>query len=291
MMQNSLNTTAYLMENINNFLMSLTQLPSIPNIFKKIESTIELSIPCETLTSNKTTILSDQSCAVCLESKPIREFELYPTMNCSHQSRTICDSCMYEYVRHTWNLDIDIQCPECSAPLPHATIKQILVSKDDTTLYERFEKLNLDRSLEQHPEFLWCAHGCGSGQLNEGATMNTSVQCNNCQKLTCFKHRCPWHDGMTCEEYEMPRNSGQQHASERWIDGNTKACPKCHAHIEKNEGCDHMTCFKCKYEFCWQCLVSYAGIKRHGAYLHRRTCVHYPTTETRSIFKRIIDLF
>ncbi|CAF1645251.1 unnamed protein product, partial [Adineta ricciae] len=79
----------------------------------------------------------------------------------------------------------------------------------------------------------------------------------------------------------------QQHASERWINGNTKACPKCHAHIEKNEGCDHMTCAKCKHEFCWQCLVSYAGIKRHGAYLHHRSCVHYPPTETRSEYYAI----
>jgi len=39
-----------------------------------------------------------------------------------------------------------------------------------------------------------------------------------------------------------------------WICANTKECPKCQATIEKNGGCNHMTCRKCKHEFCWVCL-------------------------------------
>lgn len=40
-----------------------------------------------------------------------------------------------------------------------------------------------------------------------------------------------------------------------WLLANTKKCPNCHAAIEKNGGCMHMTCRKnaggCGYEFCW----------------------------------------
>jgi uncharacterized protein YacL len=32
----------------------------------------------------------------------------------------------------------------------------------------------------------------------------------------------------------------------------------CKTKVEKNEGCNHMTCIICKYEFCWFCL-GYAG--------------------------------
>jgi hypothetical protein len=198
---------------------------------------------------------------------------------------------MYEYVRNTWNIGTDMCCLECSTVLSHDAIKRILFNSGDIALYERYTQFDLDRSLEENPEFIWCAHGCGSGQLNEGATMNNTVQCVNCHRLTCFIHKCPWHDGMTCEEYGMTRNNGQVHASERWIDGHTKECPHCHSHIEKNDGCDHMTCFKCKHEFCWECLAAYSNIKRHGAYLHKRTCKHYPAKETRNCFKRFIDLF
>ncbi|KAG9286773.1 hypothetical protein G9A89_012323 [Geosiphon pyriformis] len=39
-----------------------------------------------------------------------------------------------------------------------------------------------------------------------------------------------------------------------WISAHTKECSKCHSTIEKNGGCNHMTCRKCKYEFCWVCM-------------------------------------
>jgi ariadne-1 len=39
-----------------------------------------------------------------------------------------------------------------------------------------------------------------------------------------------------------------------WISANTKECPRCHSTIEKNGGCNHMTCRKCRHEFCWMCM-------------------------------------
>lgn len=39
-----------------------------------------------------------------------------------------------------------------------------------------------------------------------------------------------------------------------WIKSNTKECPICQSTIEKNGGCNHMTCKKCKHEFCWVCM-------------------------------------
>lgn len=47
---------------------------------------------------------------------------------------------------------------------------------------------------------------------------------------------------------------------EGWVNqhGGVRFCPVCRAKVEKNEGCNHMTCIICKYEFCWFCL-GYAG--------------------------------
>ena len=36
-----------------------------------------------------------------------------------------------------------------------------------------------------------------------------------------------------------------------------KRCPKCNIYTEKNEGCNHMTCVSCKYQWCWLCEGEY----------------------------------
>lgn len=45
--------------------------------------------------------------------------------------------------------------------------------------------------------------------------------------------------------------------TKRWLDENTKRCPNCGANINKNGGCNHMTCKNCTHEFCWLCMEKY----------------------------------
>lgn len=41
---------------------------------------------------------------------------------------------------------------------------------------------------------------------------------------------------------------------EEWfIHTNFSNCPRCHVRVEKAEGCNHMTCPQCNYEWCWVC--------------------------------------
>jgi IBR domain, a half RING-finger domain len=48
-----------------------------------------------------------------------------------------------------------------------------------------------------------------------------------------------------------------QALSEEWITKHTKPCPQCRTAIEKNLGCNHMTCKKCSYQWCWLCNATY----------------------------------
>lgn len=65
------------------------------------------------------------------------------------------------------------------------------------------------------------------------------------------------------EEVDQGKEDGDSKSDEKyedvaqrlWMRANTRPCPKCKAPIEKNEGCNHMSCFnpQCKHEFCWIC--------------------------------------
>jgi hypothetical protein len=52
-------------------------------------------------------------------------------------------------------------------------------------------------------------------------------------------------------------------AQKLWLKANTRPCPECSVPIEKNEGCNHMTCTNpaCCHEFCWICRKDW---KLHG---------------------------
>ncbi|CAH3158678.1 unnamed protein product [Porites evermanni] len=39
-------------------------------------------------------------------------------------------------------------------------------------------------------------------------------------------------------------------------------CPNCGSCIEKNGGCNHMQCIKCKHDFCWMCCGDW---RSHGS--------------------------
>lgn len=111
-------------------------------------------------------------------------------------------------------------------------------------------------ALNAIPDFRWClASSCPNGQIHEAAIDGPIFSCSHCGAQHCVTHEVEWHKGETCQQYDY-RVSGkkkrdEEKASARTILNTTKPCPKCTAHIEKNDGCDHMTCKHCRYEFCW----------------------------------------
>lgn len=76
----------------------------------------------------------------------------------------------------------------------------------------------------------------------------TVVECPECARAYCaacgnFDHTpdpCP------------PPKDG----TDKWLAKKTKRCPKCKEAIEKNAGCNHMTC-RCGHQWCWLCLGNY----------------------------------
>jgi len=216
---------------------------------------------------------------VCYDEKDLEEFSSLFANTCRHSTRSICNSCVFDHVQQTFQITFtdDIYCPEpeCHVKFDYNVVKHILSSNGDYKLVERYDRYILHRQLEQMNEFVWCSNSlCNVGQLNEGNGFNNIVTCFNCHQKTCFMHRVKWHEGLTCEQYDMGIDQDYE-SSRRWIVENSKKCPNCPYQIEKNDGCDHMKCIKCKYEFCWSCLADFQPIRNDGNHRHKSTCKHY----------------
>jgi hypothetical protein len=68
-----------------------------------------------------------------------------------------------------------------------------------------------------------------------------------------------------CNDFENPFICGSElnitgidEDSLRVIQHDSKQCPNCRVIITKNDGCNHITCLRCKQHFCWLCLTMFS---------------------------------
>lgn len=93
-------------------------------------------------------------------------------------------------------------------------------------------------------------------------------KCEACEYSFCISCREVWslgeveHNDLSCKDYRKRAKLDQKNPElvlheiemkEKMKSGIVKKCPKCDVIIEKNLGCNHMTCTHCRYEFCWLC--------------------------------------
>lgn len=176
-----------------------------------------------------------------------------------------------------------VTCPECDEKLDYENMKT-LAAPD---MFARFDALSTRAVLSTLPDFRWCrAPDCTSGQIHTGSpSKNPIFRCTSCKFAYCVNHEREWHKGETCKQYDarmaLSKRSAklieEEQASERTIKETTKKCPGegCGASIEKNEGCDHMTCKACSWEFCWLCLAPFEPIRKKGNKEHKSDCKYY----------------
>lgn len=108
--------------------------------------------------------------------------------------------------------------------------------------YDRYATLHALRGI---PKFCMClGPGCDSGQVHACGNRQPIMTCNVCYFKTCFTHQMPWHEDMTCTEYDKARKR-QNEENESSLAVLRKVgltCPSCSLPGIKVSGCDHMTC-------------------------------------------------
>ncbi len=226
------------------------------------------------------------TCNVCFMEKPGSKCMAFHP--CDH---VYCSECMSEYFK-VRIMDGGVNaliCPndKCESQANPSQIKQLV----DPEIYEKYEKYMLQTTLDCMSDVIYCPRKiCQSPVIVEDDTMGL---CPKCSLAFCTLCKRSYHGISPCpmseaeftkirKEYsranaarraEMEKKYGTKRLkyfledaiSEQWVKANSKKCPYCRACIEKSDGCNKMTCFKCNNNFCWLCLER---INKSNPYLH-----------------------
>lgn len=149
-----------------------------------------------------------RECIICREDKGFRAFPGRITEACQHV-RDICRSCMKQTIKteiQSKGQSAAIRCPNCAAELSLADVAR----ESSTADAEQLDTFLLQKALSQEPNFVWCAHGCGIGQLVDDLSCNAFMTCQSCGRRTCNHHRTIWHDELSCAEHDRNLQSKQE---------------------------------------------------------------------------------
>ncbi|KAF8540831.1 hypothetical protein BDD12DRAFT_831680 [Trichophaea hybrida] len=218
-------------------------------------------------------------CSICLEPKSPDAYPDQITSSCheTHDHPGTCITCMQDLLSAALDGSewIHPSCPDCSAQLSISDVQLF----GTLAQVETFDNRLMKTFMQGVDEYRQCLRpGCNDGQIHDGGAENPIVTCNSCQFQTCFTHNIPFHEGMTCTQYDehvKERDKGLK-KTEEFVRANCKSCPRCKFDIMKAGGCDHMMCQGCHYEFCWLCMARYDDIRKEGSTAHQKTCKYYP---------------
>uniref|UniRef100_A0A8C7X6H0 Ankyrin repeat and IBR domain-containing protein 1 n=1 Tax=Oryzias sinensis TaxID=183150 RepID=A0A8C7X6H0_9TELE len=240
-----------------------------------------------TLTSPTDSCLTpgdDGMCGICLCS--ISVFEDPVDMSCGHE---FCRSCWEGFlnVRIQEGAAHNIFCPayECYQLVPVHVIESVVSREMD----QRYLQFDIKAFVENNSAIRWCpvprceravrlsrpgpgdsdphsfpllpspAVDCGKGHLFCWECLGEAHEPCDCQTWRNWLQKVT---EMKPEELAGVSEAYEDAANCLWLLTNSKPCANCKSPIQKNEGCNHMQCAKCKYDFCWICLEEW---KKHSS--------------------------
>lgn len=202
-------------------------------------------------------------CPICFDDSQTS----FLSLSCDH---SFCAGCWTAYItskiREEGEHAIRCMAEGCALVAPDLFIMSTLAKygeDEDGRTQERFQELLVRHFVGANPHLKYCPYpsctytvSCPSASSRSSlTTMVPTVSCGANHKF-CFGCSIDSdHRPVICPVAKMwLKKCRDDSETANWIKSNTKECSKCQSTIEKNGGCNHMTCKKCKYEFCWVCM-------------------------------------
>ncbi|KAK2962765.1 putative E3 ubiquitin-protein ligase dbl4 [Blattamonas nauphoetae] len=194
-------------------------------------------------------------CPICYCSYEQNDIVL---LNCGHGFCKYCFTAHLKQLLKKGQTNPQIRCPQeqCTIKLPSSLIKSF-----NEPYASQYNTIVVTDYIGQRKNLRWCpGANCPWVIRRDGLLRNVACLCGT---KFCFECGGPPHMPVSCELRRKWLERIQADTENLdWITANTKQCPKCRNPIEKNEGCNHMTCRACRHEFCWICLGDW---KTHGS--------------------------
>jgi len=205
-------------------------------------------------------------CPICLDDVPNTDAG---ALECGHIS---CFDCWGDYIQteaknfNCFRLTcVDKNCQLAATP---ARLKLMgLGEKFCQLLNTKANRFRLKKFVEVRDEF----HPCLSATCNKFQRLIADkdklndILCD-CGYSYCIQCKNQGHRPCRCDVVRCwVEKESAESENLKWIKANTKKCPKCRTPIQKNQGCNHMTCRTaggCGHEFCWLCKGDW---KEHGS--------------------------
>ncbi|CAG5075922.1 Similar to ARIH1: E3 ubiquitin-protein ligase ARIH1 (Homo sapiens) [Cotesia congregata] len=196
---------------------------------------------------------STEFCEICLSPFPR---SLMTGLECGHR---FCGDCWTEYLSVKVMSEgecFSISCPahKCKILVDDASAMALI---KDSKVRSKYQCLITQSFVECNRLLKWCpAPDCNRAVKVQYVNFKP-VKCT-CGRRFCYKCSKTWHAPILCEYMrKWAKTVAEDLSISLWIRINTKNCPKCYVAIEKNGGCNHMTCRICQHHFCWICSVNW----------------------------------
>ena len=189
----------------------------------------------------------NSSCLLCEEILTENDLKIN-TLPCKHK---FCEYCWLEYLKEKISNSRvkNITCMEnkCKTELNENFILSI-IGKDET-LKSKYEKFKLKENILNNPNMKFCPYPDCDSYAEKKKSRN--VRCKKNNHEFCFECLKKWHFGSCSNNIDKDFVLWKKNKL-------VKQCPKCKMWTEKNEGCNHMTCAECHYQWCWLCREAYS---------------------------------
>ena len=200
------------------------------------------------------------------------------SLNCNHK---FCQECFTQYLKEKLNDQLTLLSTTCPLLGCNYIVTSNIFSeclKNDSNSLKIYNKCLIRNFTDSNSDIKLCPNPKCDIIIELPGHGMVEIKCQ-CGYFFCFNCLRESHRPCDCEMVEIwEAKSKDEGENAKWLVVNTKQCPSCHKFIEKNQGCNHMTCRKnaggCGYEFCWICLGEW---KTHGGSYYK--CEKYNPTE------------